>query len=133
MKHGVVHVIEPLILTLAPSGVVSNLTSLSPAYDRTWIDNTGQKSQHRRVARIAISSFLGFDGRGKRLEAVHAGAVEIRGLLAEKGVRARYKLLESKVKLARVSTGKTQSQIQSEPNVKANGRKRGSKAATHPR
>lgn len=34
----------------------------------------------------------------RRLEAVHTGALEISDVLADEGVRARYKLLESKVK-----------------------------------
>ena len=37
----------------------------------------------------------------KRLDAVHTGALEISDVLADEGVRARYKLLESKVKPAK--------------------------------
>jgi hypothetical protein len=54
----------------------------------------------------------------KRLEAVHAGATEIGGLLTGENVRARYKLLESKVKSAKTTTVTVQGAAPAKPKEK---------------
>ena len=54
----------------------------------------------------------------KRLEAVHASAIEIGGLLTDETVRERYKLLESKVKPAKTTA------VTHEPNEKRKNRTR---------
>lgn len=59
----------------------------------------------------------------KRLEAVHTGALEISNALADEGVRARYKLLESKVKPAKDAPS-PQSQNSIEKKGKKKSRKR---------
>ena len=60
----------------------------------------------------------------KRLEAVHTGALEISGVLADEEVRARYKLLESKVKPAKDASA-SQSQNSGKKKGKMKSRKRG--------
>jgi hypothetical protein len=59
----------------------------------------------------------------KRLEAVHTGALEISDVLADEEVRARYKLLESKVKPAKDAPA-SQSQNSGEKKGKKKSRKR---------
>jgi hypothetical protein len=58
----------------------------------------------------------------KRLEAVHAGAMEIGSLLTDEAVRARYKLLESKVKPATTTTVAVRAAA-GEPKEKGRSRK----------
>ncbi len=67
-----------------------------------------------------------FDGRNyfhKRLEAVHAGAIKIGGLLTDETVRAKYKLLESKVKPAKTTTVTVQGAPPAKPKEKRKSRK----------
>ncbi len=59
----------------------------------------------------------------KRLEAVHAGAMKISGLLANEGVRERYKILEAKVKPASRTTVPIQSATPGKPKKKGKSRK----------
>ena len=60
----------------------------------------------------------------KRLEAVHASAIEIGGLLTDETVRERYKLLESKVKPAKTTA------VTHEPNEKRKNRTTPTEAVT---
>ena len=59
----------------------------------------------------------------KRLEAVHAGALEIGSLLTDETVRSRYELLESKVKPAKTTTVTVQDATPSKPKEKSKSRK----------
>jgi hypothetical protein len=59
----------------------------------------------------------------KRLEAVHAGAIKIGGLLTDETVRAKYKLLESKVKPAKTTTVTVQGAPPAKPKEKRKSRK----------
>jgi hypothetical protein len=59
----------------------------------------------------------------KRLNAVHTGAMEIGGLLTDEEVRARYKLLESKVKPTEATTVTVGGATPGEPKEKSRGRK----------
>ena len=59
----------------------------------------------------------------KRLEAVHTGAMKIGGLLTDETVRARYKLLESKVKPAKATTVAVQGATPGKPKEKSKSRK----------
>ena len=59
----------------------------------------------------------------KRLEAVHTGAMKIGGLLTDETVRARYKLLESKVKPAKTATVRVQGATPGKPKEKRKSRK----------
>jgi hypothetical protein len=59
----------------------------------------------------------------KRLDAVHTGAMEIGGLLTDDEVRARYKLLESKLKPTETTTATVQGATPGEPEEKSRGRK----------
>ncbi len=59
----------------------------------------------------------------KRLEAVHAGAIKIGGLLTDETVRAKYKLLESKVKPAKTATVRVQGATPGKPKEKRKSRK----------
>jgi hypothetical protein len=59
----------------------------------------------------------------KRLEAVHTGALEISDVLADEGVRTKYKLLESKVKPPKDASS-SQSQNSGEKKGKKKSRKR---------
>jgi hypothetical protein len=59
----------------------------------------------------------------KRLEAVHTSAIEIGGLLTDEAVRARYKLLESKVKPAKTTTVTVQSTTPGKPKEKRKSHK----------
>lgn len=60
----------------------------------------------------------------KRLAAVHTGALEISNVLADEEVRARYKLLESKVKPAKDASA-SQTQNSGKKKGKKKSRKRG--------
>jgi len=60
----------------------------------------------------------------RRLEAVHTGAIEIAGLLASESVRAKYKLLESKVKPAKTTTVAPQGRAPDKPKEQGKSRKR---------
>ena len=59
----------------------------------------------------------------KRLEAVHTGAIAIGGLLTDETVRARYKLLESKVKPAKTTTVTVRGAPPAKPKEKRKSRK----------
>jgi hypothetical protein len=59
----------------------------------------------------------------KRLEAVHTGAMRISGLLANESVRARYKILEAKVKPAKTTTMAVQGATPGKPKKKRKSRK----------
>jgi hypothetical protein len=64
----------------------------------------------------------------KRLEAVHAGAIKISGLLTDETVRERYKILETKVMPAKMTTVPVQGALPDKPIKKTKSRKNSRKA-----
>jgi hypothetical protein len=75
-------------------------------------------------ALIVISGFGTFwNYFHKRLEEVHTGAIKVGGLLTDETVRAKYKLLESKVKPAKTSAVTVQGATPGKPKGKRKSRK----------